>query len=91
MSQNDEWNEFQRNLMSCTLNSLNDTKEYEYRKKRQEELDEILTTNLTSIEKDRVDEVLFELAVVAEHEAELLYRQGLKDCVWLLKNLGVLA
>ena len=37
-----------------------------------------------------VDEVLFELGVAAEREAELLYRQGLKDCVWLLKNLGVL-
>ena len=91
MNRNDEWNEFQRNLMSCTLNSLNATDEYEYRKKRQEELDEMLTTNLTSIEKDMVDEVLFELGVAAEREAELLYRQGLKDCVWLLKNLGVLA
>ena len=44
MNRNEEWNEFQRNLMSCTLHSLNATDEYEYRKKRQEEIDEMLST-----------------------------------------------
>ena len=51
----------------------------------------MLTTNLTKDEKDMVEEVLFEFGLAAEHETELLYQQGLKDCVWLLKNLGVLA
>ena len=51
----------------------------------------MLTTNLTKEEKVMVEEVLFELGVAADHESESLYQQGLKDCVWLLKNLGVLA
>lgn len=38
-----------------------------------------------------MDEVISELGLAAEHEMELLYQQGLKDCVWLLKILGVLS
>ena len=91
MSKNEEWNEFLSNLLSCSVKNLQATKEYEYRRGRQEHIDEMLTTNLTKDEKDMVDEVLFEFGLAAEHENELLYQQGLKDCVWLLKNLGVLA
>lgn len=91
MGRNKEWNEFLRNVLSCAQKNLQATKEYQYLEKRQEEIDEMLTTNLTKDEKVMVDEVLFELGVAAEHETELLYRQGLKDCVWLLKNLGLLA
>ena len=91
MTRNEEWNEFLGNLLSCALKNFQATKEYEYQEKRQEEIDEMLTTNLTKDEKVMVDEVLYELGLAEEHETELIYRQGLKDCVWLLKNLGLLA
>lgn len=91
MNRNEEWNDFLDNLFSCGLKNIQATKEYEHREKRREHIDEMLTTNLTSGEKDMVDEVLFELGTAAEYEASLLYRQGLRDCIWLLKNLGVLA
>lgn len=91
MTRNEEWNEFLGNLLSCALKNLQATKEYQYLEKRQEEIDEMLTTNLTKNEKVKVDEVLYELGLAEEHETELLYRQGIKDCVWLLKNLGLLA
>ena len=91
MNRNEEWNELLSNLLSCALKNLQATREYEYRRQRQEQLDEMLTTNLTKEEKVMVEEVLFELGVAADHESESLYQQGLKDCVWLLKNLGVLA
>lgn len=91
MSKAEEWNKFLSNLQSCTLKNLQITKEYEYHRKRLEHIDEILTTNLTRDQKDMIDEVLFELGLAAEHETEILYQQGLKDCVWLLKNLGMLA
>ena len=90
MTRNEEWNEFLGNLLSCALKNLQATKEYEYREKRQEEIDEMLTTNLTKDEKVMVDEVLYELGLAEEHETELIYRQGLQDCVWLLKSLGLL-
>ena len=91
MSKSEEWNEFLNHLLSCSLKNLQATKEYKYLKARREHIDEMLTTNLTKDEKDMVDEVLFEFGLAAEHETELLYHQGLKDCVWLLKSLGVLA
>ncbi len=31
MSKNEEWNAFLGNLLSCSLNNLQTTKEYEYR------------------------------------------------------------
>ncbi|WP_255225803.1 hypothetical protein [Lutispora saccharofermentans] len=37
------------------------------------------------------EKILFDLGLAAEHETEVIYHQGLKDCVWPLKNLGVLA
>lgn len=91
MTRNEEWNEFLGNLLSCALRNLQATKEYEYRRKQQEHIDEMLTTNLTRDQKDMIDEVLFELGLAQAHETELIYRQGLKDCVWLLKNMGLLA
>ena len=51
----------------------------------------MLTTNLTRDQKDMIDEVLLELGLGQKRETELIYRQGLKDCVWLLGNLGLLA
>lgn len=91
MSKNEEWNEFLTKMLSCALKNLQSTREYEYREQRREQIDEMLTTNLTVDEKELVDEVLFELGSAAEQETELLYQQGMKDCVWLLKSLGVLA
>lgn len=91
MNRNDEWSEFLNNLASCAEKDFQATREYALQKQRKEQLDEMLTTNLVSEQKDMVDEVLFELGLAAERESELLYRQGLKDCVWLLRNLGVLA
>ncbi|KAA3388034.1 hypothetical protein [Akkermansia muciniphila] len=90
MYKDEKWNEFLNNLLSCALKNLQATKEYEYRRKRQEHIDEMLTTNLTRDQKDMIDEVLFEFGLVQERETELLYRQGLKDCVWVLNKLGLL-
>lgn len=91
MTNHEEWNEFLGNLVSNAIAEHKSSKEYEYRKQRQAQIDELLTTNLTYNEKTMVEEVLFELALAAERETEVVYRQGLQDCVWLLKSLGVLA
>lgn len=37
------------------------------------------------------EEILFELILAAKHETEVFYHQGLKDCVWMINDLGVLA
>ena len=91
MNRSTEWNEFLGNLLSCAMKRQEDTKEFEYLKQHREHIDEMLDTNLTDDQKMMVDEVLYESGLAAERESEIVYQQGLKDCVWLLKNLGVLA
>jgi len=91
MNNQNEWNEFLDNLLSNAIAEHKNSKEYEYVKQRQEHIDEMLTTNLTEDEKVFVEEILFELGLIAERETEVVYQQGFKDCVWLLRNLGLVA
>ncbi len=53
-------------------------------------IDEMLDTNLTKTEKVMVEEVLFEIGAKQEHNASILYQNGMRDCVCILKKLGVL-
>lgn len=91
MDKTKEWNEFFINLLTCTLTSLKATKEYKYQNQRQEQIDEMLANMLTKDQKVFVEEALFELGLHSDEQASMLYQQGFKDCVWLLKKLGVLA
>ena len=84
------WNEFIGNLIQANFKEHQKTKEYQYIKNREDHIDEMLTTNLTEDEKVMVDEVLFELGTAKEHEANGMYAQGMKDCVMVLKELGVI-
>ena len=91
MTNNAEWNEFLDNLLSDAIREHEASKESEYLRQRKATIDEMLTTNLNADEKLFVDEILFELGLAAERETEIGYRRGLRDCVWILKNLGVIA
>ena len=91
MTNRQEWDEFLSNLITNATKEYQDTEEYKHQRRRQAQMDECLETNLAEDQKVLVDEILFELGVAAERETEVVYRQGLLDCVWLLKNLGVLA
>lgn len=91
MTTHEEWNEFVNNLITNAIAGHKETKEYKYQKQRQEQIDEFLSTNLTVDQKTWMEEILFELGLFSERETEVVYMQGMKDCVWLLKNLGVLA
>jgi len=91
MTNNDEWNAFLDNLLSITIKKHRESKEGESLRQRYTHIDEMLTTNLTIDEKHFVEEIIFELGLTTDREAEIVYHQGIKDCVWLLKRLGVLA
>ena len=91
MANIDEWNEFLENMFSNAVKQYRETREHKYIKQRQNQIDEILTNNLVDDEKAVVDDMLFELGLYAERETEAVYQQGLKDCVWILKNLGLIA
>ena len=91
MTGSKEWNEFLDSLLTRARDERKDTAEYEYRAQRRELLEERLSSSLNTDQQDMVEDILFELGLSADRESELLYRQGLRDCVWLLKALGVLA
>ena len=91
MNNKQEWNEFTNNLLSNAIAEYRNSEEYKHTKEKKEHIDEMLTNNLMKDEKEFVEEIIFELGVMNERETEVVYRQGFKDCVWLLKNLGLVA
>jgi hypothetical protein len=78
------------NLRANAISRYKETTEYGYIKKKQEEIDMVFRDNLTAQQKELVEDCVFELGLIADREAAVVYRQGLRDCVRLLKNLGVL-
>ena len=90
MTNNEKWNEFLSNLLTGAIKTHRESKEYEYQKQRQTQIDEFLSGDLTADQKLFVDQILVELSLFAKRELEVVYNQGIKDCVWLLKILGVL-
>ena len=91
MSNQEIWNEFLDNMRLQALNEYHSSHEYEYQKQREKQIDELLETNLTGDEKYMVEEVFMEFSAAAGRENEIVYLKGMKDCVEILKNLGVLA
>lgn len=91
MTRPEEWDEFLSRLRLRHWEEFKKTREYEDRKQRQEELERLLADNLSKDEKEMVDDVLWEQGLMAEREGAELYVQGIRDCVWMLKTIGVLA
>ena len=91
MTRPEEWDEFLSRLRLRPLEEFKKTREYEDRKQREEELEGLLADNLSDVEKAMVEDVLWEQGMMAEREGADLYVQGIRDCVWMLKTIGVLA
>ena len=91
MTNQEDYDKLLHNLHDNAVARYQKTQEYRHQRRRREEIDQLLAADLTSDQKALVDEVLFELNLNAERESEVVYRQGLRDCIWLLKYLGVLA
>lgn len=91
MTRPEEWDEFLLRLRLRHWEEFKKTREYEDRKQREEELERLLADNLSEAEKGMVDDVLWEQGMMAEREGADLYVQGMRDCVWMLKTIGVLA
>ena len=91
MSNPEQWTEFLSTLCSNAIVGFRNSKEYEYLKQQREHINELLTAKLSEADQAFAEDVLFDLGVIAEHETEVVYQQGIKDGIWLLKNLGGLA
>jgi len=90
MTNHDEWNEFLNNMTTVGLEEYKKSKEYEYLDDKLKEMDNLLCNELTEDQKICVDEVMFEIGVASDREKEILYKQGIKDCIFILKELKVL-
>ena len=91
MSNHEGWNEFLGNMINCTTSTYKKSTEYEYIRKKQEDIYMLFHDNLDIDERGFVEECIFELGLMANRESEILYRQGMRDCIFILKELGVLA
>lgn len=91
MSNQEEWNEFLENIFNNALNEYQNTNEYTFLKEKREQLEERLTEKFLEDKQKFLDNCSFEIYLDAERKMQFLYQQGFKDCVEILKNLGVLA
>ncbi len=86
-----EWEAFTQTLVARAIGSYRNSEEYTYYQHRAKDIDELLTNSLCEDEKELVNEILFELDAAADRKTEIVYRQGLRDGVTILKILGAFA
>lgn len=91
MSRNKDLDAFIEQLIESFQEEYKKTEEYAYQKKSKAKAEELLETQFNQSDKILIEEILFELLCYTDREANLLYKQGFKDGIWLLKNIGVLA
>ena len=89
MNRYKEWEFFIDQLQESALKEYRATREYELRKMRQEHLDDMMSNELTAKQRTFIEEILYEIISFHDREADLMYHQGMKDGVWMLKTLGV--
>lgn len=85
------WNEFLETMIQAHFEDYKQTNEYKYLHQRRMYLDELITNELNPSQKQLFEEVAFEFGSMDEANADRMYAQGMRDCVMILKNLGVLA
>lgn len=91
MDKNKVWNEFLETMIQAHFEDYKHTDEYKYLHQRRMYLDELITNGLNSSQRELFEEVAFEFGSMDEANADRMYAQGMRDCVMILKNLGVLA
>ena len=90
MSNHEELNEFLENLFSNALDAYRNTKEYSFLEEKREQFDAQMFDAYPEKEHPLVWNFAFEIALDMERKAGFIYRQGMTDCIFLLKELGVL-
>lgn len=91
MKVNQEFELFVDELLSRAVEEFKSTEEYGLLKEKLDRMDCECDTMFRQDEKDFAIECFELLLEVDSQEEEYVYRKGLRDCVYILKNLGVLA
>lgn len=91
MKVNQEFELFVDELLCRAVEEFKSTEEYGLLKEKLDRMDCECDTMFRQGEKDFAIECFELLLEVDSKEEEYVYRKGLRDCVYILKNLGVLA
>lgn len=83
-----EWQDFLEQLFNQAVELYKETPESAYLKEKRKQLDARMAE--LTLESKFVDDYIFEIGLDNDRKAEFIYRQGMKDCVWLLRTLEVL-
>lgn len=83
------WNELLENLSACAVKKYQTSMEYSCWEQRLEQIRGYLTADLTDEQKMQVEEFLSEIIAAGECQQQILYKQGVMDGVWMLKQMGV--
>ncbi len=85
----DVWVEFIEAMVEANGREHRKTKEFELWNEKRNEIDKYLENNLTRDQKVVVEEAMVEIGCMSDFDGIRLYEQGMKDCVVLLRRLGV--
>lgn len=91
MNVNQEFDLFVDELLSRAVEEFKSTEEYGLLKEKLDRMDCECGTMLRKDEKDFAVECFELILEVDSKEEQYVYRKGLRDCVFILKNLGVLS
>lgn len=86
----EEWTLFLENLIACAVQQCAETPQGEIHTQCQQQLDAFLAAHLTVENKKALEKILCARDMAADAQMDAVYRQGLRDCAWLLKQLHVL-
>ena len=84
------WNEFIDMKLEAHRQAFSLTPEYQLRQSVRAQLDDMMENNLTADQRVMMEDILLTRSEMEEQDIQRLYRQGMKDAVWLMRELGVL-
>jgi len=87
---NKEFDLFIDELLTHAVGEFKSTEQYDLLKEKLERMDCDCETMFTKEEQEFAIECFELILTVGGQEEQYVYRKGLRDCVWLLKTLGVL-
>lgn len=90
MSGNKIYDFFIDELLSSAVKSFHDTRQYELLREKLDQMDRDCEFNFTDDAREFATECFELLLDISGQQEYYVYRQGLRDCVTILKRLGVL-
>lgn len=91
MTSREEFNSFVECLLKRAVEEFQTTEQYRLLNEKLEQIERDCETMLTKDGQDFAAECFELILSVDGQQEQYIYRKGLKDCVAILKSLGVLA